>query len=149
MPELCTNNLEAAIGDALNIMAFISPVPPEDLTPPSAPLLITRIRFSGVASGTVAWVCPQSLGALLASNCMGLEPAECESGAGDALRELLNVTCGAMLRSSGITGTGLVEMTVPTQESFDPAEWDAFVNSGAVVMDADGNKLAVHLADGQ
>ena len=147
MPQLDNNAVESALTDALMTMAFISPLPPEDAAPPVAPLCLTCISFEGAATGTVELVCPLALGAALAANCLGAEPDSAESleGSPDALKELINVACGEMLRNSGVTAAGLVEMNVPTHEPFELCNWDQFVDSGAIVLDAEGNKLAVRM----
>jgi hypothetical protein len=147
MPELGNTTVESALEDALMTMAFISPLPPEDSSPPVAPACLTRITFAGAAAGTLELVCPLALGAILAANCLGTEPDAAESvdGAPDALKELINVACGGMLRNSGATAAGLVEMTVPTLDPFDLCDWNQFIQSGAIVLDADGNKLALRM----
>ncbi len=149
MLKIHNDHLEASLSDALNVMAFISPMPPEDMAPPTGPALRTRIDFEGVTTGSLELVCPLAFGAMLAANLLGTEPEASDNNAsGDALRELLNVTCGTMLRNSGATQRGAIEMGVPTQESFDISNWNTFIESDAVVVDADGCKLAIRMIDG-
>lgn len=147
MPEIHNTFIESSLSDALNTMAFISPMPPEDLTPPPEPALLTRIEFHGAAVGALELVCPPIFGAMLAANLLGPDSGTSDDGVGaaDALRELLNVICGTMLRDSGVTGWGSVEMGVPIQRAFDLSGWNAFIDSGAVVVDADGSKLALRM----
>ena len=152
MLEISNELLDASFGEALETMAFITPLPPDDpaaaaaAPPPGAALALTRIEYRGAQSGALELLCPRRLGAMLAANLMGCEPddPEAEARAADALRELLNITCGTMLRNSGVTATGVVEMTVPAQRDVPSADWGAFASSaGASVFDADGCFVAV------
>jgi hypothetical protein len=152
MREITTGDVESAVSDALSIMAFVSADPPQDTMPPSGSTLLTRIDFWGDAVGSLELVCPLTFGKMLADNVLG--PIEPESGvpsqdqslrSADALRELINVTCGRMLRHTRSKLSGDVKMGVPTQKTFDLTGWDAFVHSGALVVEADGSKLAIKI----
>jgi hypothetical protein len=145
MLEVIHIALEQALSDALETMAFITPVPPEDASSPSGPAMLTRIEYRGAMNGALELACPQAFGAMLVANLLGCpaDSPDVHERAADALRELINVTCGTILRSSDATALGVVEMSVPTQEAFDLTDWDAFIAVGALVVDADGYKLAV------
>jgi hypothetical protein len=150
--ESSSQTLEQALSEALETMAFITPLPPEDPSAaPAAPAVLTRIEFRGpIAAGALELICPDPFGAMLAANLLGVEPndPDARGKTADAIRELLNVACGTLLRNSGATAAGFVEMTVPTQRPFDPAGWDAFAKSEtAVVTDADGHTIAVRLVE--
>jgi hypothetical protein len=127
-------------------MAFITPLPPEDATAPTGPAVLTRIEFRGAqGGGALELVSPDAFGATLAANLLGVEPTDPDARQKneDALRELLNVTCGTLLRNCGATTEGFVEMTVPTQQVFDLKKWDQFIKDDAIVIDADGQKIAI------
>jgi len=145
MLELSQTTLEQALSDALETMAFITPLPPEDESAPAGPMLLTRIEYRGAANGALELACPQAFGAILVANLLGDASAgpDADRQAADALRELINVTCGTILRGSEATALGVVEMSVPTQAPFDAADWDTFVAARALVVDAHGHKLAL------
>jgi hypothetical protein len=149
--ETSSQSVEQALSEALETMAFITPLPPEDNSAPQGPAVLTRIEFRGAQAGALELCTPDAFGVVLAANLLGVEPtdADAKEKTSDALRELLNVACGALLRNSGATGNGaVVEMSVPSQSKFDLAGWDAFVASpDAVVIDADGQKVAVRLVE--
>jgi hypothetical protein len=150
MLEISTNLLEQALAEALETMAFISPLPPEDDAPPAAgPAVLTRLEYRGAASGAIELACPAAFGKLVAANLLGCDPddPDAEQRAADALRELLNITCGSLLRRSIAADAELVEMSVPTQTTFDLEGWQAFVAAGATVVDGDGHKLAIRLVE--
>jgi hypothetical protein len=150
MLEISNELLDASFGEALETMAFITPLPPDDpaaaVPPAGSTLVLTRIEYRGVQCGALELLCPRRLGAMLAANLMGCEPddPEADGRAADALREVVNITCGTMLRNSGVTASGVVEMTVPAQRELPAAGWDAFAKSaGASVFDADGCFVAL------
>jgi hypothetical protein len=149
MLDTTNQTVELALSEALETMAFITPLPPEDASAPTGQAVRTRIEFRGARAGALELVSPDAFGAMLAANLLGVEPTDPDATAktADALRELLNVVCGTLLRKSGATAAGLIEMTVPTQAPFDlAAGWDDLANSpDAVVVDADGHKIAVRL----
>jgi chemotaxis protein CheY-P-specific phosphatase CheC len=143
-------SVEQALSEALETMAFITPLPPEDAAAPAGPAVLTRIEFRGPLEGALEVVAPDLFGAALAANLLGVDPTDPDAKlkGSDALRELLNIACGTLLRSTGATASGLLSMGVPTQDAFDLAEWDAFVKSdAAVVVDADGQKIAARLVE--
>ena len=145
MLEISQTTLEQALSHALETMAFITPLPPEDQSAPAGPMVLTRIEYRGPASGALELVCPLALGAILVNNLLGCEPEgpDAERQAADALRELINVTCGTILRGSDAIALGVIEMGVPTQGAFDLANWDAFIGARTLLVDADGHKLAL------
>lgn len=148
--ETSNQTVEQALSEALETMAFITPLPPEDNSAPAGPAVLTRIEFRGPRDGALELVTPDAFGAMLAANLLGVEPTDPDAKrkTEDAVRELLNVTCGSLLRNSGATAAGFVEMNVPTQRPFDLSGWDAFAASdAAVVVDADGQKIAVRLVE--
>ena len=67
---------------------------------------------------------PNSLSKEIAANVLGLEPDDdlVREGAGDALKELLNVTCGHILTS--LLGTKMVfDLSAPEMEVYDESAW--------------------------
>ena len=145
MLEISHPALEQALSEALETMAFITPLPPDDASPPSGPVVLSRIEYRGAANGALELACSQAFGAMLVANLLGCpaDGPDVNQRAADALRELINVTCGTILRRSDAIATGVVEMGVPTQGAFDREDWNTFIAAGAIVMDADGHKLAL------
>jgi len=145
MLEISQPALEQALSDALETMAFITPLPPGDESPPRGPIVLSRIEYRGAANGALELACAQAFGAMLVANLLGCpaDGPDASQRAADALRELINVTCGTILRGSDAIAVGVVEMSVPTQGTFDLEDWNNFIAAGAIVMDADGHKLAL------
>jgi Chemotaxis phosphatase CheX len=137
------NGLEQFV-EALETMAFISPMPSAPVPAPASPRLV-RIECAFPKKGMVTLAADESFGALLASNLLACDPtsAEALAAADDALRELVNITCGAVIRHIGPGAQQCLQMSLPTVEPIDAARWEAFVNAAGVqVLDADGHSLA-------
>jgi chemotaxis protein CheY-P-specific phosphatase CheC len=147
MLEISQTALGQALSDALETMAFIAPSPPEDASPSPGPAVLSRIEYRGAANGALELACPEAFGAMLVANLLGCpaDGPDANERAADALRELINITCGTILRSSDAIALGVIEMGVPTQAPFDLADWDAFIGARALLVDADGHKLALRL----
>jgi hypothetical protein len=145
MFEISRPALEQALFEALETMAFITPLPPEDASPPPGPAVLSRIEYRGAANGALELACPRAFGAMLVANLLGCpaDGPDAKERAADALRELINVTCGTILRGSDAIALGVVEMGVPTQTAFDLTDWDTFIAARALLVDADGHKLAL------
>ena len=136
--------LADALCASLETMAFISPFPPDGAGPWPCPADARRvtIEFAGPVSAVLELFAPASFGALLASNLIACDAADPQAvaRADDALKELMNVTCGAMINAMGGEG---YELGIPRVEDLKPGEWDALAQPGeAAVLDADGHLLA-------
>jgi len=144
MLELSNNLLEEALGRALEVMAFISGASAETTDVPEGPLLATRILHTGAISGGIELICPLRFGAILVSNLLGCaeDSTEAMRRAPDALGELANITCGAMLKDAAAEITELIEMSTPAQREFDPLHWPGQTASGWTFFEAEGCLIA-------
>lgn len=108
--------------------------PDASLSIPGDPVLV-NIGFSGPFNGTLDMSIARSLGVEMASNLLGLEPDDtnAEHAGDDALRELMNVTCGHVL--TGIAGSEPVfNLSIPTVRPISAQEWEALGNAAEVVI---------------
>lgn len=140
----------APFAHVLETMAFISPEPihaPEQAPPE---LLMARIVFSGPSRGAVEVVASEAFAVLLAANVLGssTEDPGVSDGAGDALKELVNVTCGALLATRAGDTAAPFQLGLPELASFDGVSgWRSFVQSpGTAVFDADGYIVAIRVS---
>lgn len=137
--------------ESLETMAFVTLLPSEDphIAPPDARLI--TINFTRPGPGSIKLVAPLALGRIISANLMGVEPdaPEVATGAEDALRELINITCGALLMKNASTSAEPFQMGIPTVEPFDTErDWETFIaQNSATVLDADGCPIAVQLQD--
>ncbi len=89
----------------------------------------TRMSFQGPVCGDMELIVPRNMCEELAANIMGTEPDDeaVLRAPFDALKELLNVTCGHVL--TALAGQEPVfERSIPTVEQCDPGEWATFRN---------------------
>lgn len=131
----------------LETMAFISLAPVESPgKAPSKPLLVS-ISFTGRDEGVVEMVASDDFAVFLAANVLGSSSADADVvyRAGDAIKELVNVVCGAILAKRDPTPARNFELSIPALATFDAAaQWDAFVGSpDSAVFDADGHTIAI------
>ncbi len=148
MLQLENDNLTSAFVDALEQMAFIAAFPPEcELPAPVTPLLL-RISFRGPVCQRLDLLAGEELGAVMAANIFGAESTEARFRARDALKELLNVTCGAVLSQWPSSESPGFEMSIPEIVPLDAAGWQQLLAEGDFqVLDAEGHFVAIRLAD--
>jgi hypothetical protein len=136
-----------ALVESLQTMAFISAAPPEQVgdspcPPPDGRRVI--IEFTGPTSAVLELFAPAALGAVLAANLIACGPDDAAAieRADDALKELMNVACGAL-----INGEEGFEMGIPFVATITPDEWRSVTSASgeAAVLDAEGCLLAIRV----
>lgn len=109
--------------------------------------VLVSIGFSGERSGALEMGIGRSLGNEMAANLLGLDPDErgADRLGDDALRELMNVTCGHVLTE--LAGdTPVFNLTIPEVTILDGAGWDALGNDHATAKFAvDGRPVQLRL----
>jgi hypothetical protein len=144
-----------ALAEALQTMAFICPEPLTEDLPAPADSQCLSVRWSGEGSpgGELQLAAPRGFGELLAANILALEPGSPEAvqGALDALRELCNITTGALLLRMSETPDDAPAMGLPASTTLtDPAAWRRFVSQErTAVLVAEGFPLAVRVEESQ
>lgn len=135
--------------DVLERMAFMfaDPADPAEVLGAGNEAVGATMRFTGIWNGTLMLAAPRSLCEELAANVLGLDPGNegAAQKAPDALKELLNVTCGNVLtRLAG--DEPVFDLTVPTVRDIDSAEWDALAGAeGSVAFLADGSPVLIRM----
>lgn len=145
MLETLDSILVETLAEALETMAFIALSPTEDpLLPPEETVKLS-IAFTRPDPGSIELIAPLALGRMLSCNILGLEPDDpaAAEGAGDALAELLNVTCGSILMKVAATSTEPFQMTIPKATPFPAQDWAKFIDGPTAVLEADGHKIAI------
>ena len=93
-----------------------------------------RMEFHGPFSGSLLMAVPESMCPEIAANVLGLEPDDdlVTHQPYDALKELLNVTCGNVL--TALAGeTPVFDLTVPEVTRLDAPAWEALKGEAGVV----------------
>ncbi len=148
MLETLSDSVANSLVDALEQMAFISALPPESpLAVPTQALLI-RIGFRGPVCGRIDLLADEAVGVLIACNVLGPDCIDAPFRARDALKELLNVTCGTFLAQYPPVPGQAFEMSIPEVQPLDCVTWESMLAQGDFApFDAEGHALAIRLAD--
>jgi two-component system, chemotaxis family, chemotaxis protein CheY len=116
----------AAFASVLEKFAFMfsEAVEKEEVREPSSDAIGATISFSGPVSGALEMILPAEMCPAVAANVLGVDPDDdmAVKRGEDALKELLNVTCGQVL--TGLAGEK-AEFTVSMPETcrVDRAQW--------------------------
>jgi chemotaxis protein CheY-P-specific phosphatase CheC len=129
-------------------MAFIATEPCGTADAPQDAVRIF-IRFNGSRSGSLRMIAGEAFGVMLAANVLGTDPSDPDAVARghDALKELVNITVGAMMPRLAVTPDDEFQFTIPQLEPLEqPGDWRAFVDRpGTQLLNCDGHVLAVAL----
>ena len=138
--------LSEALTKALETMAFLTAAAPEQQCDAPKESYLTRMRFDGPVSGTIEILAGVELARTLALNITGAERAD-QNTSVDAIKELLNVTCGLLLPLLPSLPTDTFEFTVPELVSTGGVEhWQQFVaQDDVIVLDVEGQLIATRL----
>lgn len=141
--------LVETLAESLETMAFVALMPSEVPEEPPADLRVVSVTFVHNAQAHLELAAPRAFGQLLSSNILGIEfdDEDARNGADDALRELMNVTCGNLLLKATRTAGEPLRMGLPKIQKIDPAmAWKSFVGDPAgFVLNADGHTIAIRL----
>lgn len=128
------DNLDVFILNLMNVleqMAFVSVERDQDFMESGVPeeSLLAEMSFSGKYSGSVRLAAPLELCREIAVNMLGTESEDLSAAMlRDALREVLNMSCGQFLTES--YGTDLVfNLTVPDVTGLDEEGWETISSS--------------------
>ncbi|HUX06024.1 MAG TPA: chemotaxis protein CheX [Acidobacteriota bacterium] len=126
--------------DVIEKMAFMfgEPVTGDELPPSGPHFYSTEMSFHGAREGSLIIAVPAAMCAEIAANVLGvdIDSELAESRSCDALKELLNVTCGNIL--TALAGEEPVfDLHPPTLSEMDEDGWNKFL--------ADGDTLAYNV----
>jgi chemotaxis protein CheY-P-specific phosphatase CheC len=148
MPEQQLTETQVFFGSLQSVlekMAFIIAdiVDANELDGGGSQLLEATMEFKGDdASGQAVLAAQAEFCGSLAENMLGIDEDEInDSSREDALREILNMTCGLYLTSRW--GDGVVfDLTVPEVRRLDDEQWQELVNDEkSIAIDAEGFQM--------
>lgn len=148
MPEDHSEELTRVFNEVLEQFAFMFADPPdsEDINL-EEDIAVASMSFQNASAGRLELIVPQSMGPVLSANVLGLDPDDelVLKAPYDALKELLNVTCGNIL--TAIAGDELVfDLTVPVVEERDREEWNALrARDNTIFCFVDDYPVLLHL----
>lgn len=138
--------MNAALSEALQTMAFLMVMPAQEQLETPESIITAEIEFTGPVSGKITAAAGLDFARVLADNVSGLNDVP-EEVCIDAMKELVNVTCGLVLPMVAASPADVFDLTVPhLAQSEDRLTWEEFVaKEDVTVMDVEGWPLAVHL----
>lgn len=140
------NIVTEAISQALEKMAFLDAMPFDEAFEAPSVTMTADIDFSGPVSGTIRMVAGSDFAQTLAENISGMFELT-EEQCVDAVKELVNVTCGLVLPMIASSEADVFDLTVPhLAKSEDSVEWDDFASQEDVtVLNVEGHAVATRL----
>ena len=139
--------LEAVFADVLEKFAFMfsEPVAPADFFIDAPPFYHTTISFNGPHRGKLGIAANAKFCSLLAANILGEEEgSEPVSASCDALKELLNVTCGEFLEK--LSGPQVIyNLSVPDSVSLTQEQMQELAaDDKAILLSVDNASVILH-----
>jgi CheY-specific phosphatase CheX len=140
------NLLTDSLAQALETMAFLTIIPPEDdMTAPEQTVL-AEISFTGPKNGTIQIFAGLDFCRILAENIGALTEVSDET-CHDALKELSNVTSGLLLPVLANSKADIFDITIPTiKNGGDCHKWNEFVEQpNCCILNIEGYLVASRL----
>lgn len=140
------NIVTEAMSQALEKMAFLDTEPFDEESEAPSVIITADIDFSGPVNGTIRMVAGVDFAQTLAENISGMFELT-EEQCADAVKELVNVTCGLVLPMIAASEADVFDLTVPhLARSEDRVDWDDFVSQDEVtVLNVEGHAVATRL----
>lgn len=91
---------------------------------------LARMSFSGEKSGFLELIVTAGFSRLIAENVLGVDENDevLDEGSSDALKEVLNVTCGHIL--TAVAGTDpIFDLSVPEVKVLSEEEWKSYLDN--------------------
>ena len=129
---------------------FGEPVDKQETASPEAEYVQTKMTYTGQTSGMLTLTVPASMCPHIAANVLGTDPHDDEAMARslDALKEVLNVTCGHVL--TALAGEMPVfDLSVPQTSSLDASQWTGLLERpDTVALSVDDNPVLLQFGQG-
>ena len=140
------NIVTEAISQALEKMAFLDAEPFGEESEAPSVIITVDIDFSGPVNGTIRMVAGIDFAQMLAENISGMFELT-EKQYEDAVKELVNVTCGLVLPMIAASEADVFDLTLPhLAKSENRMDWDDFVSQEEVtVLNVEGHAVATRL----
>lgn len=134
-----------SISQALEKIAFLEVMPPEDNAAEPQDIIVAEIDFVGHVSGKIQIASEREFVRIFAENMSGMEDLTDEQY-DDALKELANITCGLVLPMLAEAQKEEFSMAVPYLTELSPPKWQDFIaEEDTVLLEVEGHPLCVKL----
>jgi CheY-specific phosphatase CheX len=140
------NILSDSLAQALETMAFLTIIPPEEDMAAPEKAVLAEISFTGPKNGIIQILAGLDFCKILAENIGALTEVNDES-CYDALKELSNVTSGLLLPLLAYSQADVFDITIPTiKNSDDSPKWNEFVEQpNTCILNIEGYLVATRL----
>ena len=140
------NILTDALTQALETMAFMTIMPPEEDIAAPEKAILAEISFTGPKNGTIQIFAGLDFCKILAENIGALTEVNDET-CYDALKELSNVTCGLLLPTLASSQEDVFDITIPTIKNDDDcSKWNEFAaQPNTCILNIEGYLVATRL----
>ncbi len=141
-----SNIVDESVAEALETMAFMAILPPEDDGCDPSDCMLVDVKFSGALSGVLEILAPQEFCEVLAGNMAATDDVS-DAVRADGLKELCNVICGLILQRLATSKEDVFDVSVPAiLKDGDVRSWADFCSlPGTAVFNADGYRVAVRI----
>lgn len=135
--ETATSALQSAFAEVLERFVLMDGAPGGAELPEPAEedgdLFQASMTFRGAVTGAMTLAAPYGLCLEMAANAIGVDPTDSTAGAkaGDALGEVLNMTCGCLVME--LEPDRPTDLTPPVVLGMEESEWDYLAQSSATV----------------
>jgi hypothetical protein len=140
------NLVTQSLAQALERMAFLDVLPYQETPRVPAQFTLAEIRFAGTVTGSIQVAAGIEFARELAAN-MGLLDQPSEYQCLDAIKELVNVTCGLVLPMLATPDTDVFDLSIPQAVPCDEStDWNRWIRQdNVVVLDVGGYPVAARL----
>lgn len=140
------NILTESLTHALEQMAFLTILPPDENIVAPETITLAEISFTGPKTGTIQILAGLDLCKILAENIAALKQVN-EETCYDALKELSNVTCGLLLPELADSPADVFDITIPIiKNEEDCPNWNEFVEQQNIsILNIEGYLVATRL----
>lgn len=127
---------------------FANPLDKGDLEEAGGPCVQVVMHFTGAMKGSVSIAAPEGMKSELTANILGVDVDNptVVAQADDALKELLNVTCGNLL--TAIAGDGpIFDLSLPETIALEEGAWQRLVDDDeTIAFDMDDHPVLLRFA---
>jgi chemotaxis protein CheY-P-specific phosphatase CheC len=137
--------IKESLTQALEKVAFLEVMPPEDDCNDPKDIIVAEIEFVGHVSGRIQIASEREFIRVFAENMCGMEDLTDEQY-DDALKELANITCGLVLPMLAESQKEEFNMAVPYLTELSPPKWQDFIaEEDTVLLEVEGHPLCAKL----
>lgn len=139
------NIITESISQALEKIAFLEIMSPEDESRIPEEIIVAEIEFGGHISGRIQIASDKEFIKTFAENMCGVEDLTSEQY-DDALKELANITCGLVLPMLAESQIEDFSMAVPYLTTLSPPKWQDFIaEEDTVLFEVEGHLISAKL----